>query len=163
MARRSDLSGSGVALTCSLTCFLPPSSDPHTNVQPILPLLANWSIMDSQSVVQPHLAETAGQVTSSEAVTTSPSTPAKTMAVQGPVPMSFPALLRGPGLSDRFAHLRTSTALSETTVPTKRSNRRDDKEGKRWIRRKENGPSHVSFRARIPLSMHVSTTSSLRR
>ena len=56
----------------------------------------------------------------------------------GPIPMSFPAILRGPGLADRFAHLRPSGA-SVTAYPKK--NRRDEKEGKRWVRRKDNGRS----------------------
>jgi len=54
--------------------------------------------------------------------------------------MSFPAILRNPGITDRFAHLRidangTSSAVAH--VPKK--SRRDEKEGKRWVRRKENG------------------------
>lgn len=55
--------------------------------------------------------------------------------------MSFPAILRNPGLSDRFAHLRISS--TEKAAPplsaAARRNKRDEKEGKRWIRRKENG------------------------
>lgn len=60
-----------------------------------------------------------------------------------PVPMSFPAVLRNPGLSDRFAHLglRPQVATATTVVPVK-GNKRDDNEGKRWVRRKENGMSY---------------------
>ncbi|KAI0355582.1 hypothetical protein OH77DRAFT_1424522 [Trametes cingulata] len=65
----------------------------------------------------------------------------------GPVPMSFPAILRNPGLSDRFAHLRVSTDKPSPSVSTVRRNRRDEKEGKRWVRRKENarfvGNAHI--------------------
>ncbi len=58
----------------------------------------------------------------------------------GPLPMSFPAILRNPGLSDRFAHLRVRTQSSATSSPAAvKRNRRDEKEGKRWVRRKENG------------------------
>ena len=61
----------------------------------------------------------------------------------GPIPMSFPAILRHPGLSDRFAHLRIQARVVPSpsgSVSVKR-NRREDKEGKRWVRRKENGSS----------------------
>ncbi|KAI1795687.1 hypothetical protein LXA43DRAFT_1167359 [Ganoderma leucocontextum] len=63
--------------------------------------------------------------------------------------MSFPAILRNPGLSDRFAHLRvqTHTAPPPSVSVSAKRNRRDDKEGKRWVRRKENarfvGNAHI--------------------
>lgn len=59
-----------------------------------------------------------------------------------PVPLSFPAILRNPGLSDRYAHLKP---VKERPPPsgaikiTSKKGRRGDNEGKRWIRRKENG------------------------
>lgn len=60
----------------------------------------------------------------------------------GPLPMSFPVVLRTGGLSDRFAHLRVASDRScvnaAALAPAPRQ-RREDKEGKRWIRRKENG------------------------
>lgn len=62
--------------------------------------------------------------------------------VINPVPMSFPQILRNSRLSDRFAYLRgenTSRSLRNTSLVAKRVTR-DDREGKRWIRRKENGP-----------------------
>lgn len=67
-------------------------------------------------------------------------------ADNGPVPLSFPSLLRNPGISDHFGHLAPTKAHS--TVPTiVKKNRRDDKEGKRWVRRRENarfvGNPHV--------------------
>ncbi|KAG7446356.1 uncharacterized protein BT62DRAFT_1075933 [Guyanagaster necrorhizus] len=43
---------------------------------------------------------------------------------QGPVPLSFPSILRNGALTDRFA--------------SKKGRRRDDNGGKRWIKRKEN-------------------------
>lgn len=61
-----------------------------------------------------------------------------------PVPLSFPAILRNPGLSDRYAHLqpRTKETLSSSAVKVPSKKRlRDGNEGKRWIRRKENGMS----------------------
>ncbi|KAI0675209.1 hypothetical protein C8Q78DRAFT_1183456 [Trametes maxima] len=65
----------------------------------------------------------------------------------GPLPMSFPAILRTPGLSDRFAHLRVPSAKSVTSAAARRSSKRDEKEGKRWVRRKENarfvGNAHI--------------------
>ena len=63
---------------------------------------------------------------------------------KGPVPMSFPATLRTTGLTDRYAHLllaaaRSSTLASHSSFAVPKKNRRDEKEGKRWVRRKENG------------------------
>ncbi|KAG6899841.1 hypothetical protein C0993_006359 [Termitomyces sp. T159_Od127] len=57
--------------------------------------------------------------------------------MEAPPPMSFPATLRNPGLSDRFAHLQTSTSLivGASTIVQKF---KGEHEGKRWIRRKEN-------------------------
>ncbi|KAI0769729.1 hypothetical protein BD413DRAFT_604842 [Trametes elegans] len=60
--------------------------------------------------------------------------------------MSFPAFLRNPGLSDRFAHLRVPTEKAAPSLSARR-NKRDEKEGKRWVRRKENarfvGNAHI--------------------
>lgn len=65
--------------------------------------------------------------------------------------MSFPAILRGPGMPDRFAHLRPSSA--NTPVYPKK-NRRDEKEGKRWARRNDNGLFALLLPARCaPLTM----------
>lgn len=59
-----------------------------------------------------------------------------------PIPMSFPAVLRAPKLADRFAHLRLASASDEPTPDAAslvvKKNKREDREGKRWIRRKEN-------------------------
>lgn len=57
----------------------------------------------------------------------------------GPVPLSFPAILRNPTLSDRFAHLHDPPSHQ-------RSARKDrpEPEGKRWVRRRENGALHRS-------------------
>jgi len=56
----------------------------------------------------------------------------------GPVPLSFPAILRNPKLADRFSHLHERpAAVHPKTSPSKA--RRDVHEGKRWIRRRENG------------------------
>ena len=60
----------------------------------------------------------------------------------GPISMSFPAILRTPGLADRFVHLRLTSASDEPTSDATRlvvkKNKREDREGKRWIRRREN-------------------------
>jgi hypothetical protein len=58
-----------------------------------------------------------------------------------PIPLSFPAILRNPGISDRFAHLR---ALSDASsgqygVQAATKKKKIHPEGKRWIRRKDNG------------------------
>lgn len=62
--------------------------------------------------------------------------------------LSFPAILRNPGLNHRFAHLN-STAIGaerkQPTVKTIKKNHRDQNEGKRWIRRKDNGQPAVHF------------------
>ncbi|KAF7976841.1 hypothetical protein HWV62_5540 [Athelia sp. TMB] len=64
------------------------------------------------------------------------------VVVEAPIPMSFPAVLRNPLLADRYAHLRpskpASAPLSGTGKPLRAKGRRDDNEGKRWVRRKEN-------------------------
>lgn len=63
----------------------------------------------------------------------------------GPRPLSFPAILRNPGLSNRLAHLRADDDLSEyhASLPVRsarnRARRREENGGKRWIRRSENG------------------------
>ncbi|ESK96663.1 hypothetical protein Moror_6883 [Moniliophthora roreri MCA 2997] len=65
-----------------------------------------------------------------------------------PVPLSFPSILRNPGVADRFAHLREPKS-NESPNPqrTFKKTKRDDNEGRRWVRRKENatfvGNPHV--------------------
>jgi hypothetical protein len=66
----------------------------------------------------------------------SPSTESKD---KGPVPMSFPCVLRNSGLSSRYAHLVDPVG----PVQPKKVWRRNDNEGKRWVRRRENGASHL--------------------
>lgn len=73
----------------------------------------------------------------------------------GPVPMSFPAILRNPGVADRFAHLHRNDSdqlrgLATAASASKKKNRRDEKEGKRWVRRKENG-AYAARPARSPV------------
>jgi hypothetical protein len=58
--------------------------------------------------------------------------------------LSFPAILRNPGLNHRFAHLHGGTATGsghklQTVKATIKKNHRDQNEGKRWVRRKDNG------------------------
>lgn len=58
----------------------------------------------------------------------------------GPVPMSFPAILRNTKITDRYAHLRDNSLLSVSVHAKSTEKRsRSEKEGKRWVRRKENG------------------------
>ncbi|PAV18746.1 hypothetical protein PNOK_0558900 [Pyrrhoderma noxium] len=63
-------------------------------------------------------------------------------AMPTPVPMSFPAILRNSKLSDRYSYLRESETIirddtpSNNLVPKRKT--REDKEGKRWVRRREN-------------------------
>ena len=70
--------------------------------------------------------------------------PPKPARDAGPIPMSFPAILRTAGLTDRFAHLRISSSTSASVPVTPKKNRRDDKEGKRWVRRKDNGKLNLN-------------------
>lgn len=56
------------------------------------------------------------------------------------VPLSFPAILRNPGIKDRYAYLYDSKPRNiSTSTRTYKKNKRDDNEGRRWIKRKENG------------------------
>ncbi|KAG1829000.1 hypothetical protein EV424DRAFT_1383521 [Suillus variegatus] len=55
----------------------------------------------------------------------------------GPVPLSFPAILRNPKLVDRYAHLRERSVAAPPKASISKA-RRDEHEGKRWIRRREN-------------------------
>ncbi|KAF5351738.1 hypothetical protein D9756_007679 [Leucocoprinus leucothites] len=65
--------------------------------------------------------------------------------------LSFPAILRNPGLKDRYAHLYGGPSVNQEKtvsgqIPVKKL-RRDQNEGKRWVRRKDNahfvGNPHV--------------------
>jgi hypothetical protein len=56
----------------------------------------------------------------------------------GPVPLSFPAILRNPKLADRYAHLHDRSGAAPPQASISKA-RRDEHEGKRWIRRRENG------------------------
>ncbi|KAI0066059.1 hypothetical protein BV25DRAFT_1988543 [Artomyces pyxidatus] len=85
---------------------------------------------------------------------TSPQSPATlpTTTDIAPVPLSFPAVLRNPGLTTRFAHLSLNgqSARRPVSAPVtpKKVSRRDENEGKRWVRRKENarftGNPHIA-------------------
>ncbi|KAI0071472.1 hypothetical protein K474DRAFT_1776142 [Panus rudis PR-1116 ss-1] len=83
-----------------------------------------------------------GTTTVATPITTT-SVPAQTSQVQdkpiseGPLPMSFPALLRNGGLNDRFAHLRISEGRGATGLSASSSgrlgpkkNRREEKEAR---------------------------------
>ncbi|KAF5316915.1 hypothetical protein D9611_003856 [Ephemerocybe angulata] len=70
------------------------------------------------------------------------SPPAAPAPSQGPPVLSFPAILRNPGLTNRFAHLQGG--LKDRDGPkrsygaTAPSKKRDQNDGKRWLRRKDN-------------------------
>ena len=63
-------------------------------------------------------------------------------AMPTPVPMSFPAILRNSKLSDRYSYLRENETIIRDNTPSNNSvpkrKTREDKEGKRWVRRREN-------------------------
>ncbi|KAH8833290.1 hypothetical protein DL96DRAFT_1493214 [Flagelloscypha sp. PMI_526] len=82
----------------------------------------------------------------------------------GPIPMSFPAVLRHTGMAGNpYAHLLERQRPVRTTV-TVRMRRRDDNEGKRWIRRKENSRfthnPHIVSATRRDLSVDPPTSHS---
>ncbi|KAJ7084331.1 hypothetical protein B0H15DRAFT_390849 [Mycena belliarum] len=66
-----------------------------------------------------------------------------------PIPLSFPSILRNPGLASRYAHLSDAGHKSDKPLATKKhkTSGRDDNEGKRWLRRKDNarfsGNTHI--------------------
>lgn len=61
-----------------------------------------------------------------------------TLMVTTAIPLSFPAILRNPGLQDRFGHLK-ATRTAPPSAPSRKARRRDENDGKRWMRRKDNG------------------------
>ncbi|KAJ7647385.1 hypothetical protein FB45DRAFT_822227 [Roridomyces roridus] len=59
--------------------------------------------------------------------------------LDNPAPLSFPAILRNPGIQSRFAHLAEPTSEKpKLNAPKKRRVLRHDNDGKRWVRRREN-------------------------
>lgn len=68
-----------------------------------------------------------------------------------PIPLSFPAILRNPKLADRYAHLHERSGAAPPKASISKA-RRDEHEGKRWIRRRENGASCRYSHARHTLT-----------
>ncbi|KIY74367.1 hypothetical protein CYLTODRAFT_484683 [Cylindrobasidium torrendii FP15055 ss-10] len=64
--------------------------------------------------------------------------PEPTTGLLDPIPLSFPAFLRNPGIQDQFAHLNGVGRKSTASAIPRRTRRRDENDGKRWVRRKEN-------------------------
>jgi hypothetical protein len=81
-----------------------------------------------------------------------------------PVPLSFPAILRNTRLVDRYAHLRDRSEAAPPKTSISKA-RRDEHEGKRWIRRRENakfvGNPHIAPPSRgdhaVPVPPKLST------
>ncbi|KAG8213897.1 hypothetical protein J3R82DRAFT_10642 [Butyriboletus roseoflavus] len=72
----------------------------------------------------------------------------------GPVPLSFPALLRNPKLSNRFAHLHIPSQDSPHQSHQRRTNKdRLEPEGKRWVRRRENAKFTHNPHIALPTSL----------
>lgn len=75
------------------------------------------------------------------------STMADTVAPISTPVLSFPAILRNPGLKDRFAHLHGEPSAANSLAPSSQIRvkkvRTDQNEGKRWVRRKDNGPFSI--------------------
>ena len=64
--------------------------------------------------------------------------------IEGAPVLSFPAILRNPGLKSRFAHLTGETEPLKRAKTPKASSasvkkNRKENDGKRWVRRKDNG------------------------
>ncbi|KAF9464955.1 hypothetical protein BDZ94DRAFT_1254937 [Collybia nuda] len=79
-------------------------------------------------------------------------------------PLSFPAILRNPGLSGRFAHLQLiQQSVSTSSVPPKKL-KRESNEGKRWVRRKDNarftGNPHIVTATKRDYSLQTPHTTS---
>ncbi|KAJ8077166.1 hypothetical protein PM082_001594 [Marasmius tenuissimus] len=70
-------------------------------------------------------------------------------SLDAPIQLSFPAILRNPGVSSRFAYLHGSRVKAPPSASSRipKKTRRDENGGKRWVRRKENaqfiGNPHV--------------------
>ena len=65
--------------------------------------------------------------------------------------LSFPAILRNSGLTGHFAHLQPLPASGEDlklpTSPKGAKRFREEREGKRWLRRKDNGLDVLAINA----------------
>ncbi|KAF9241555.1 hypothetical protein BU15DRAFT_73281 [Melanogaster broomeanus] len=70
----------------------------------------------------------------------------------GPVPLSFPAILRNPKLSNRFAHLSVSSQDQSLHYSAKHKKDRVEHEGKRWARRRENAKFTHNPHVTLPTS-----------
>lgn len=64
---------------------------------------------------------------------------ATTTMLDEPVPLSFPAVLRNSKLGDRFAHLKEGLSQRGPQITSKSKRIRTEQEGKRWVRRRDNG------------------------
>lgn len=81
-----------------------------------------------------------------------------------PIPLSFPAILRNPKLADRYAHLHERSGVAPPKASVSKAYR-DEHEGKRWIRRRENakfvGNPHIAPPTRsdhaVPVPSNLST------
>lgn len=58
------------------------------------------------------------------------------------VPLSFPAILRNSKIKDRYAYLHERPHRAKQDISVRKSSKYDN-EGRRWLRRKGNGKSHV--------------------
>lgn len=68
--------------------------------------------------------------------------------MQDALPLSFPAILRNAGLTERFSHLQTK---QPTLVPLSvKRLKREYNEGKRWVRRSDNGPFYATGHSTHP-------------
>ncbi|KAF8160661.1 hypothetical protein B0H34DRAFT_795549 [Crassisporium funariophilum] len=82
--------------------------------------------------------------------------------------LSFPAILRNPGLTNRYAHLHGPSSTADTNQQQTRNpakkNRSDQNEGKRWIRRKDNarfvGNPHIVAATKRDYSVFPAQTNS---
>ncbi|KAG6920227.1 hypothetical protein DXG01_004996 [Tephrocybe rancida] len=82
--------------------------------------------------------------------------------MEAPPPLSFPAILRNPGISGRFAHLQTNPAHPQPAASPAARKLNREHEGKRWIRRKDNarftGNPHIVAATKRDYSLQTPQT-----
>ncbi|KAJ3724901.1 hypothetical protein C8R42DRAFT_662909 [Lentinula raphanica] len=78
--------------------------------------------------------------------------------LDAPIPLSFPSILRNPGIKDKYAYLYDAKPRNSPARTYKKA-KRDDNEGKRWVRRKENARfsdnPYISLPTRRDYTLHL--------
>ncbi|KAF9472442.1 hypothetical protein BDN70DRAFT_868408 [Pholiota conissans] len=89
------------------------------------------------------------------------------MSIDNDIPvLSFPAILRNPGLNNLYAHLHSGSGPRQQahTPPTIKKKQRNQNEGKRWARRKDNarfvGNPHIAAATKRDYTVPLPTVQS---